>query len=504
MEIQILADYWFWYALLAIAAAGLGLFSYRTSYPPIKTVWRAFLAVIRTIAIIILGIILLEPLINMFSTSTVQPKLAVLFDNSKSMEISLGDKTRLGIARASTDSLLNQLKLPFDTYLFSSDLKNIEALPDKVDSLGDATSISRALQSFFTQSDLEQYGAMLMVTDGNQNLGQDPIDQALKLNMPISTFTVGNKIKEINLTIENIDFPPVAYAGDNFTINVEIRSKIDLKLGNNIIVSKTFDIPEDGRIINVPLEGQITEPGNIELSISAPAFTDETNLSDNNRTFLMRILKSKVKILLGTASLNWDFKFIKQSLDKFDEFEIDAIYPEGAGRYSKPGPPNGLDGFKKYDVVILVNCGPRALRVTPSDLKQYVSNGGSLVYLPGSDFISDYQSYGDLLPFEFKNPGFYESEYFISTSTLKRQHSVVLLDENPDISDNLWRSMPPVSFIITGAYPSGELLLEVTSSQIRNAPQPFWWSMNMNRGKSPLLRDLLCGKVSLVHLKMMI
>jgi len=491
MEIQILADYWFWYALLAIAAAGLGLFSYRTSYPPIKTAWRVFLAVLRTLAIIILGTILLEPLINMFSTSTIQPKLAVLFDNSKSMDMPLENKTRLDIAGASTDSILNQLDLPYDLYVFSSDLNITNALPDRIDSTGDATSISRAFQKFFAQSDLEQYGAILLVTDGNQNLGQDPIDQALKLNMPISTFTVGNNIEEINLTVESIDFPPVAYAGDNFTVNVEIsakgiinkRSKIDLKYGNKIIVSKSFDVPEDGRRMNIALEGQISEPGNVELSISASSFADETNHSDNSRTILMRILKAKVKVLLGTSSLNWDFKFINQSLGKFDEFEIDAIYPKGAGRFSGPGPPSGLDGLKKYDVLILVDCGPGALRITPSDLKRYVGSGGSLIYVPGSDFNSDYQSFGDLLPFEFKNPGYYESEYFISTSTLKRQHSIVLLDENPDVSDNIWRSMPPVSFIITGVYPFGEILLEVISPQIKNAPQPFLVVNEYEQGK---------------------
>ena len=491
MEFQILTDHWFWYVFLTIAAVGIGLFSYRISYPPVSKIWKAFLAIIRTLAIIILGIILLEPIINMFSTSTVQPKLAVLFDNSKSMETQLNDKSRLAIARSSVDSVLDKIIIPYDIFTFSSDINKISELPSVVDSVGDATSLSYAFQKFFAANDFDKYGAILLVSDGNQNLGHDPINDALKLNLPVSTYTVGEKIDELNLTIENIEFPPIAYAGDNFTINVEVkakgivnqRSRIELKNGGKLVAGKSFDIPEDGRIINVSLEGKIPEAGNVELTVSTPTLQEETNFFDNKRTILMRILKSKIKILLGTSELNWDYKFIKQSLESFDEFEIDAIFPEGNGRFSKPGTPNGLSGLKLYDLIILVNCGPRSLRISPDILKQYVASGGSLVYVPGFDFVTDYKSYDDLLPIEFKNPGLFESEYFLSTATLKRQHSVVMLDDNPDISDKIWESLPPISYIITGAYPFGEVLLEATSAQIRNAPQPFLVINQYEQGK---------------------
>ena len=78
MEIQIASHYILWYIIITLLGVVVGIISYRTSFPPLGKYQRIFLATLRSLMIILLGVFLIEPLINLYSNLTIKPQLAYL------------------------------------------------------------------------------------------------------------------------------------------------------------------------------------------------------------------------------------------------------------------------------------------------------------------------------------------------------------------------------------------------------------------------------------------
>ncbi len=491
MEISILSKYWIWYLIITLAAVAAGIITYRKSYPPLSRFWRIALTALRVMMIVLVGLFIIEPLINLYSYQVIKPKLAVLVDNSRSMGLISGGRTRIELADTLADDLLRRSDSEYKIFKFAGDLSESEKIPTANDLAGDATSITGALRGLAAIEDIDQYGAAVLISDGRQNLGDDPVVQAAKLNFPVYSLTIGENLDQSNLAIDNVVFPSVAYSGDPFEIEAVIsaegisekKTTVYLKTGGQAVAGKPFDIPREGRKVKVRFEVEAPPPGDIEYSISVGILPGEINTADNQRLFVVRVLKSKLKIFLGTSALDWEFKFIKQALSGFDEFEIAAVYPEGSGRFSGPGVPSGAAGLENYDVVILVDSAPRALRISASDLEKYVEEGGALVYIAGGNSASDIALFGRVLPFDPANPVSISDEFFIDPVPDKKQHSVILLDDDPDISINIWRSLAPISNVITGFRPVGDVLLETKSLRKTGKPFPVLTVSNFGRGR---------------------
>jgi hypothetical protein len=444
--------------------------------------------------IIVIGIFLIEPLINIFSSKTITPQLAVLMDISKSMGVRDRDVSRISSADKLTHNSLSKMKAGYRIFAFSTNLSESNGIPTESNISGDATSIDNALKELSERKDFENYGAALIVTDGRQNLGEDPLENALKMKIPIYSLTVGERKTEKNLAIDNIIYPSVTYSGADFKVEVELsagglqpgKAKIFDKLGSTVVADRQFDIPEEGRTSNVEFILKAPEPGNYEYALTTPILDGESNTADNERAFAVRVLKNKLKVFLGTSSLDWEYKFIKQALANFEEFETDAVYPESRGDFSAPGIPQGIAGLKKYDIVIIVNSSPAELRMALPDLKKYMDDGGSLIYVGGGKSPNDIRQFGDLLPLKATNPKISKGEFFFEPAPTRKQHAAILLTDDPDQSARLWRSLPPFGDLITGIEPTGTILLEAASSSSD--------SMNSSRNSSkgqPEIRPVL-------------
>jgi hypothetical protein len=468
MEVLVLSKSWYWFLILTAAGLAVGVYSYRTSYPPLTGVWRIFLAAFRGIATLLLGLLLIEPLINTFSDRTVKSRLAVLIDDTSSMSIKDNGLSRIESADSLASGILRTINQPFDLFTFSSGENQTDVFPGVDELSGDATSISRAINTLASTRNFDEYGAMLLVTDGHHNLGSDPVDQASKLDIPVYTFTVGEEVVESNISISNLEFPATAFSGADFKIEVEItarglesgKSRVFIREGEKPIDSKIYDIPSEGRAVKVEFEIEAPDPGNAEYRVSTPVFEGETNSADNERIIIIRVLKSKINVFLGASSLDWEFKFIRQALNKSEELNVEAVYPEAAGRFSPPGLPRGMEGLNRYDVIIFVDCSPNDLRISQADLKNYMSGGKSIIYVAGSDFKSNINRFGELLPLEAGNISLAENEFFYEPVHKYHQHAALALNEDPEESDRLWNSLPPLSAMIKGIKATGETLLE--------------------------------------------
>jgi hypothetical protein len=468
MDIQIISSHYFWYILLTIIGVVVGVISYRQSFPPLRRFQRIILSILRSAMIVLLGVFLIEPLLNIYTTKVVTPQLAVIVDLSRSMSVEDGGVTRIERVNALLNSQLPVIGHRYKVFGFSTSLSEASGIPSASDISGDATSIANALTEFGKRSDIDNFGALLIATDGRQNLGEDPVEIASRLNMPVFTLTVGESVDEKNLAIDDIYCPAIAYSGADFKVEAELsasglgtgKSRLTLKMGSTGVADRIFELPEQGRNVKVSFDVRAPEPGNYEYQLTTPIFEGEAKEVDNERLFAVRVLKNKLKILLISSGLDWELKFTKQMLSIFEEFDVDAVFPETGGRYSNPGTPQGLDGLNKYDVIVVVNSSPAEILVAAADLKKYISEGGSLIYMAGFDAANDIRLFEGILPVKALNARIDNAEYFFEPSPTRKQHAAILMDEDPDLSARTWHAMPPFSSLLVNFEPAGDVLIE--------------------------------------------
>jgi hypothetical protein len=491
MEIAVLSSHWFWYSFFTLIGIFVGVISYRSSFPPLRRFWRIFLAILRGVMIFLLGLFLIEPVLNLYSSKLVQPELAVLVDHSKSMGVAVEGNSRIDLADSLTRQILSNLGDDYKLFSFSDSLFQIEDFPITSDLRGDATSIERALRDFGSRKDFDGFSGILLITDGRQNLGGDPVKAGMKLNIPVYTMTLGEMIGESNLAIDEVISPAIAYSGDIFRIQAQIgaegieakKSRVYLKIGNRVVAERPFNIPREGRKTEIEFDIMAPAPGVYEYAISIPVLDGERESVDNERILVVRVLKNKIRIFLGSGSLDWEYKFINQSLSGFDEFEVDGVFPEGGGRFSSPGVPGSLEDLEKYDIVLLVDSSPRKLRMAVSDLKKYVEDGGSLIYMAGASCLSDIGSFDDLLPLDLRKPVIMEGEFFFETTPAQKHHAAIKLDDDPVISRGLWSSLPPISRSVSGINPTGDILLETKHRRRGGGSIPVLTVSNYGHGR---------------------
>lgn len=477
MEIEILSHHYIWYILIAAIGITVGILSYKSSFPPLGRAARIFLAALRTLTIVLIGIFLIEPLLNLYSREVYTPQVAVVFDVSKSMGIDEGERSRLQDAQTALNKVLSETKAELRYFDFSGKLLETGRLPQEPDPAGDATSIANALDDLNNRKDIDRYGAVILATDGRQNLGEDPLKTAEKMKLPIFTLTVGRTTSEKNLAIDNMIAPAIAYSDAQFRVDVEMaasglppgKSKIFLKQGSKLVAEKSFDLPQENRRVRVSFDIKAPAPGNYEYALSSPILEGESNKVDNERFFAVKTLKNKAHILLASSLLNWEYKFLKQSLGQYEEFDVAAVYPEAAGNFASPGLPQGIEALKKYDVIIILDSAPSELRISQDILKKFIQDGGSFIYLAGDRAVGNARSFGGILPLKFDSPKTADGEYFVEPSALRKQHAAVLLNDDPDESLRIWRSLPPLDAVLTGITPAGEVLLEASAGKSSQA-----------------------------------
>ncbi|MBU2636276.1 MAG: hypothetical protein KJ963_04225, partial [Bacteroidetes bacterium] len=81
------------FLLFALCSLLLALFFYRYTVPQVTLAKKIFLSIIRSLVLLILLFIIFEPILSLIHTTTKKPSIAVLIDNSRSMNIREGSNS---------------------------------------------------------------------------------------------------------------------------------------------------------------------------------------------------------------------------------------------------------------------------------------------------------------------------------------------------------------------------------------------------------------------------
>ncbi|MBL7092771.1 hypothetical protein ISS22_02240 [candidate division KSB1 bacterium] len=490
--------------LIFIFLGWLSYFVYKRTNPPAPTWLKTILTVLRFLSLAIILFILFEPILKLSWQRKEKPIVAVLLDNSASMTLENNGESRAqkAISVLGSEIFQNGVKdVNFDYYQFSYKLDpfKIDEL-DSVKFLADGTDLSTSLKQLQEQNINNYLSAIILLSDGINNLGENPIRTAEDLNLPIYPISVGEMRDQKDIVISKITTNQLAYANSEVPVDVTIKStgyngkkiKVDLIEGTNVLDSKYIDLADN-------LESQIRlkfipqEIGKQIYTIEIPVLENELTPLNNRKNFYVKVLKSRIKILYLSGGPGADFSFIKRTLDADPNIETDYWVAKKNQGFYQGNFSNDLSKLKNYDCVILQNYPPKnhKNKVIPLLKRLFDSEATPLFFIAGNN--NDFQKLSQLknfTPFAFPIRDYPEFETTPGLSPIGLSHPVTRIDDDELNNQTLWQEVPPIFYSLNNVqlYPGSEILLAAEPVQrnvrLQNRVLPLIISRKIANSKS--------------------
>ena len=462
------ASLWIGIAALFLAAS-LSLLAIKRSPRRNRTI---ALECLRMVAITAVVIMLWQPEWQKTLHPDTKPQIVILHDASKSMETIDASIPAMPNSEA---KVVSRAELSSTT--LSSDLWNPLAAGGKnevlripfakaaADTIA-GTDIDSALSDTLKQHD--NLRAVIMLSDGDHNLGQPPVAAAQKMRVrgiPLFAMPIGSTQRMPDIEILTVAAPSYGIVGENVQIPFTIRSSLDREVRTVIRMrdekgneqSKNIVIPPNAETYD-SLLWRIRKEGASTLELSLPVHERERIATNNTRKFSIAGRPEKIRVLVVESLPRWEYRFLRNALSRDPGVELSCLLfhptlgPGGGPHYisSFPSKPEDL---APYDVIFLGDVGIGNEQLTKEQctlIRGLVENQASgVVFLPGSkgnQFSLLDTDLADLIPVvldDTQRNGIRDPLASPLTLTSEGRSSLLtLLGENEEENPEIWQQLP--------------------------------------------------------------
>jgi len=444
--------------LSLLVMIGLGIYLYRRTNPPLPARWLFGLGALRLIAVLALFLALLEPVVS-FTREYVRPRrVAVMIDRSLSMNKTEDGKTR----QVRVDSLLSgtafeslQEAVEVTPLAFAGNLAGAAGTVD-----GSRTALGDALYELDQRQIAKPYDQWLLLSDGNSNSGRQVQETVRNLHTPVITIDMSSGAGAFDVVLDDIEFNPVMFAGRQSEIKARLNWRnaagrtvaVRLLDSARVIESIPLTITQEGGMGDVSLMYTPTEPGQKLLKISAQPLAGEESADNNERTISVKVLKSRLAVLLAVKRPDYEVGFLRRFLDRSDKYDVDMIVIGSkagnlAGRF-----PIDQTELNRYDLVILYDPDPVDLAGREQIIRSYLQErGGAMWVLMGPEFAArgPVNWFNELLPFY---PSSVVPMQYVQFRAEPQEsqlfHPTIRLADNQSGVREVWASLPPFRMLV--------------------------------------------------------
>jgi uncharacterized membrane protein len=480
------------------------------------------LLALRAATAILAVLVLLEPAVELLQTARVRNRFAILVDTSRSMAFPVepGGPPREAAAaaflrehRADLERLSDRVDLEW--YAFGGDVAPADpgevtrGLPTRAG----RTDVLGALQTVAAGAggSTRKLAGALVVSDGADNaalsegLGGGARAKLKALGLPVNAVAVGRSAPR-DLAIERLAVDDFAFVRNTVTVEVTLRAQgfsreqvqLVLRREGSVVASTNVNLEPGKDRYTVPISFAPDATGTFVFTVAAPVFPGEAVVENNQRSFVLRVIRDRVRVLLIAGRPSWDVRFLRGLLKQDPNVDLVSFFILRSNA-DQPGPQEELslipfpvaeifgEQLKTFDAVVFANFayGPyRGLEIDRylPNLRDYVRGGGALAMVGGEQSFGD-GHYGetplaDILPVApLDGTTEAEGDYHPRLTQEGRRHPVTALAPGEGQNEAAWAALPPVTAVnLTRALPAGQgasVLLEAPAVSVEGRPAPL-------------------------------
>ncbi len=476
----------------------LAILYYTKTLPPLSQLRRIFLIILRSLVLIITVFLFLQPVVQFLFQSYRTPTIALLFDNSSSMSL----EDRNGIRSDSVKYLLKTLNeknikdsLSLRKYKFDEDIGTLNN--DSLQFSGEQTDISQALKTILDS--LIQYNiqAIVLISDGQFNQGMNPLKDAKMSPIPIYSVPVGDSLPSKDIKISSIHMDRIAYSGEQVSVKVSIMQNgydkknmmVRLFEGKKQIAAKATDLPTSGFEKEVEFSFETKQSGEFRYVVEIDQLESELTKQNNRSSFLLNVMKSRMKVLLFSGQPTFDQQMLSYVLHQLPKIQSKTFTENNNGTFYE----SGFESIDTDSQDVYIFMGYPTERSNPAYIETLYSSINRkkipiFINLTSRSSLRKLDELAPLLPFTKESVIIPQGNVNVSLTASGQLHPAVKVDDNPQKVLELWSDLPPVvGFGSRLKYADGTQILLQREGKNKNNNQPLILVANRQGVKSFIL-----------------
>ena len=476
-------------AVLAVAVELLVvLYRYESRHLPRRRARQ--LVALRLTALGLLAWILLEPTFVRTVKGQLDRQIAVLWDQSASMDLidDGTDRPRITLAQEAVakSGILTQLGEHARIHEIHFARSPEPDSRSTAEGWNQATDIAAALDSVLEQIPPDELAGALLLTDGRHNRPARVEDSARRfgiLDAPLGIVAVGSPTPPRDAAVLAARSPDAIHLGDRMRVAADLKfdgyqgkqAKVQLTCNGKLIEEKIITIPldhyrEEVKFVHLPEKGG-TEGYQIEI----PRLPGERFHNNNSWAFETTITEARTHVLLVDEFPRWEFRYLRNLFygrDKSIHLQWLLLHPDQVEGQSPPDvaasatrpfgqaaatrlPANEAE-WRKFDVIILGDLPPDAISPATWDIISRCVNerGALLVFSAGPNHMPhalEAPAARELLPLDpgwgrLSVAGDADPPFRFSLTAEGRHHPLTTHATGTMANDKIWATFPTLQW----------------------------------------------------------
>lgn len=426
--------------LFAVAAAAFVIWIYQREGNTASTPFKLVLAAIRLALVALALLMLSEAVLSVDRTGL--PYAVVMVDDSASMALAdrydepmasdragklvgaagPSEATRLSLAKAilfeDDARLLRELGREHKVRLYSvssattsvaeyttaEDLEKAKSEIGRLEAAGQESRLGAGLHRVLNDLRGSPPSVVLLLTDGQNTDGESlaqAADYARRKNVPVYAVGVGSAEAIRDLELRDLLVDDVVFVDDvvNFEAKLTARGyagrtatvRLREKGGRQELAAKTVEVPADGQTVKVRVPYQPTKVGDVQFVLQVVPFEKEVQQANNTLERQVSVKKEKVRVLLVEGYARWEFRYLKNLLEREPTIDLRTLLLEADDDYvvqdrtALAAFPTRAEDLSEFDVLIVGDVNPAYLgQGQMQQIAQFVARkGGGLIQIAG-------------------------------------------------------------------------------------------------------------------------
>ena len=277
---------------------------------------------------------------------------------------------------------------------------------------GDVTRPAEAVRQVLNQTRGTPPAAIVLLTDGIASSGDaDRLSAIVPLArerlVPLFVIGIGSDQPTRDVQLAELIVDDVAFANDPLMFSAKVKSfglagqaaKVELRERGKerSLTRRSIKLPADGQTVTVDLLFTPTQPGDHEFELLVTPPPGDVDRNNDRLSRSVRVREGKLKILLADGLPRWEFRELKNLLEREPTIELHTLLQEADLEFAlqdetaKPLQgrfPLTREALSVYDVLLLGDLNPGAF--SPGVLehvREFVREGGGLLLMAGSEHM---------------------------------------------------------------------------------------------------------------------
>ncbi len=307
--------------------------------------FKILLFSIRTILLVTVLLIFLEPSFEKREYFYSKNRIIALYDHSKSMNLPLNSSnSRVYQLRESfkkglpfLNSLKNSYHLSF--YKFGENL--LSATEEEIQNLkadSDKTNILKIVNTLFEEHEISQIDSIFISSDfvnTEQNIkGDEPIFDTLEEKKIPLNLQIPKELEIKDVRVADVKHDTYSFVQNKTSIEFSVICS-----GYKNLTTKVFLYEDGNKIGENPVfcgENETTskhkfyfkpdKTGSYVFDISVPVEKSEVLHKNNRYSFIMNVIRDKIRVVQVVGNPSWDVRFLRQYLKNHPDVDLISFF----------------------------------------------------------------------------------------------------------------------------------------------------------------------------------